>query len=800
MTRRRTSSTDRWLAEIGGAIRAIVVDDSLTVRMDIADALTEAGFDVVPCGSLDSARASIAEAPPGLVVLDVLLPDGDGLDLLRELRRAPATADAPALILAGPDGLTDEARGLGGGTIEFVGKPYDLKNLVARARSLVKMRARASSKPSRTILLIDDSATFRGLVREALEAAGYGVVEAVTGEDGLLVAASLRPDAVVVDGQLPGIDGRTVVRRIRSDASLRSTPCLLLTAADTADDERLSLDAGADAFTRKSEDFGVLLARLEALLRRKRSGDSGTMPSLLAPKRILAVDDSPTYLHELASHLRAEGYDVALASSGAQAIELLGAQPVDCILMDLVMPGLSGEETCRRIKATGRWRDIPLVLLTSRDDRDAMIDGINAGADDFISKSADLEILKARVRAQIRRRHIEDESRRLRDTLVRREIEARFQRLLHSNLIGVIVADSTGRLLDANDAFLEMVGFSRSALARGVLDLLSITAHDARSRTAAAIEEARSTGAAPRFETELVRPDARRVAVVVGFVLPEDGQTLVGFVLDRTEQKEAQEALRRSHEALERANRELVVAKAHAERSSQFKSSFLANMSHELRTPLNAIIGFSELIVSGAVRPGMPEHDEFIGDILTSGRHLHRLINDVLDLSKVEAGKLEFHPENVDVGAVVSEVVGVLRAVAAERKVAVRTELDDLGAVRVDPARLKQVLYNYTSNALKFSRAGATVTIRARAEGTDAFRVEVEDHGAGIAAQDIGRLFAEFQQLDTGAAKRHEGTGLGLALTKRLVEAQGGSVGVKSAVGEGSTFHAVLPRRAVSPR
>jgi signal transduction histidine kinase/DNA-binding response OmpR family regulator len=229
--------------------------------------------------------------------------------------------------------------------------------------------------------------------------------------------------------------------------------------------------------------------------------------------------------------------------------------------------------------------------------------------------------------------------------------------------------------------------------------------------------------------------------------------------------------------------------------ANRLKSEFLANMSHELRTPLNSIIGFADLLHDGEVGPLAGKQKDFLGNILASGRHLLRLINDVLDLAKVEAGRLEFRPEPIDPAVVLAEVVAILRTTSQSRKVAVDSLVDPrLGEVTLDPSRFKQVLYNYLSNALKFTPAGGRVTVRVRVESPELFRVEVEDTGVGIAAEDIPRLFVEFQQLDAGAAKKEGGTGLGLALTRRLVEAQGGSVGVTSKPGAGSVFHALLPR------
>jgi signal transduction histidine kinase/DNA-binding response OmpR family regulator len=229
--------------------------------------------------------------------------------------------------------------------------------------------------------------------------------------------------------------------------------------------------------------------------------------------------------------------------------------------------------------------------------------------------------------------------------------------------------------------------------------------------------------------------------------------------------------------------------------ASRLKSEFLANMSHELRTPLNAIIGFSELMRDGVAGPISERQSDFLDDVLSSGRHLLELINDVLDLAKVEAGRLELHPEEMSLAAHAHDVLTVLQATAAKKNLDLRTEIDPaLPRVHLDPVRVKQILFNYLSNALKFTPAGGRVVVRLQRIEPNAIRIEVSDSGPGIEATDLGRLFREFEQINrTGRAT--EGTGLGLALTKRLVEAMGGSVDVSSRVGEGSTFSAVLPTR-----
>ena len=268
-----------------------------------------------------------------------------------------------------------------------------------------------------------------------------------------------------------------------------------------------------------------------------------------------------------------------------------------------------------------------------------------------------------------------------------------------------------------------------------------------------------------------------------------DANRMLGIVADVTQHKLAEET-RRLALQLENDNRQI-------QESNRLKSQFLANMSHELRSPLNAIIGFSDLLHADSMPANPAQQHQFIGHIRTSGRHLLQLINDVLDLSKVESGKFEFFPEPVGLTPLIKEVRDVLYTLSRRKRLSVEVETDPtIESVVIDPARMKQALYNYLSNAIKFTPEGGTIRIRAYPCAHARFRVDVEDTGPGIAEADLPRLFVEFQQLDDSFTKRHQGTGLGLALTRRLVQAQGGSVGVQSVVGRGSVFHLELP---VSP-
>lgn len=755
--------------------RVLIVDDSLTVRMDIGEALQAAGFDTVLCADLRSARAALSREGSVLVVLDVLLPDGDGLDFLKELRSSAATAAIPVLLLSTEAEVKNRIRGMGAGADEYLGKPYDLGQVVARARSLIQTGKNGGLGSQRRVLIIDDSVTFRNQLKQSLDGAGYDVREAATGEEGLALAAAERPDALIVDGVLPGIDGATVVRRLKSDTALRGTPCLLLTAAEGTKEELQALEAGADAYVRKSEDLGVILVRLAALLRGATAAGAETSPSLLGPKRLLAVDDSITYLQELGNQLRQEGYDAVLATSGEEALQLLEVQPVDCILLDLIMPGLSGQDTCRRIKQRAEWRDIPLVMLTARDDQDAMIEGINAGADDYIAKAAEFDVLKARLRAQLRRKHFEDENRRMREQLVRRETEARFQRLIHSNIIGVILGELGGRLTEANDAFLSMLGYSRADLEAGNLRWNELMPSERLEQTRAAIEQLQSVGSATAYESEYFRKDGSRLPTMVGLVLLEDGHTIVGFVLDRTEQKLAEEKLRKYAAALEESNREL--------------DSFSYSVSHDLRAPLRHVQGYIELLTQEtAASPLSDKGRRYLQTITDASTEMGQLIDDLLAFSRTN--QITLHESRVQLDGVVRATIRDLKTATRDRNI--EWKIAPLPEVFGDPSTLKQVVVNLIGNAVKYSRPRNPAQIEIGCAGEEDGRVIlfVRDNGVGFDMQYAHKLFGVFQRLHR--AEEFEGTGIGLAIVQRVIARHHGRVWAEGALQRGATFYFTL--------
>jgi len=367
-----------------------------------------------------------------------------------------------------------------------------------------------------------------------------------------------------------------------------------------------------------------------------------------------------------------------------------------------------------------------------------------------------------------------------------RTSEERFRVLVESvKGYAILMLDATGAIAAWNAGAERLFGHTAAIVGKHIAGLIpgsdpAVLA----ARGSSECDARRSDGTAFPIELEVTRLDPQGDFVAIVHDISERRHV---EAITEYRQRRADE-LRRKSEALEADNRRMQDA-------ARLQSEFLANMSHELRTPLNAIIGFAELMHGGTAGPLDDQHREFIGDILASSRHLLALINDVLDLAKVESGTLAIVPQEIELAPVIGEVRDILRGLASLRRI--RLEVDhagELGTVIVDPAKLKQILYNYVSNAIKFTPEGGRVTIRAALVG-EAFRVEVKDNGIGIAVEDLRHLFVAFRQLDAGTRKRYPGTGLGLALSKRLAEAHGGKVGVHSVRDVGSMFWVELPRR-----
>lgn len=387
------------------------------------------------------------------------------------------------------------------------------------------------------------------------------------------------------------------------------------------------------------------------------------------------------------------------------------------------------------------------------------------------------------------------------DALAEAEQERRFSETMIDVMPGVVFFyDSDGRLLRWNKNFETVTGYSPAELA--TLDPLAFFDRERRAEVLATISTVFEDGQAAVVVPIRHRDGTERSYFFAGSRVDYDGRVcVVGAGVDLTERIAAEEQLRQVNENLERTvadrTEDLRQALVHAEVADRMKSAFLATMSHELRTPLNSIIGFTGIVLQGLAGPLNDEQGKQLGMVRNSARHLLALINDVLDISKIEAGQLEVRREPFDPRASIDQVVATVGPLAAEKGLDLVAEIeDDLGEMTADQRRVEQILLNLLSNAVKFTDEGSVRLSVATSDGGRAVRFRVVDSGIGISAEDLADLFQPFKQVDTGIARQHEGTGLGLAICRRLATLMGGTITASSTPGVGSEFVVDLPRRS----
>lgn len=567
---------------------------------------------------------------------------------------------------------------------------------------------------------------------------------------------------------------------------------------------------------------------------------------------ILLVDDRPENLVALEAILESLQQNLILVNSGAEALRRLLVEEYAVILMDVQMPGMDGFEAAALIKEREKSRHIPIIFVTaiSKDAR-YVFQGYSAGAVDYIFKPFDADILRSKVsvfvdlfkktqeikrQAELLRHNEQQEKERqlaaLEIALERRHMDelatsearlSQFKATLDATLDAVFIFEpDTLRFSYVNQGATKQLGYTCDEMLQMTPQQLQLTAGDATSEVVAANTQDYQTLLAPlldgtaassTFQTAHRHRDGHSIPVEVSvqFVTPPgDSGRFVAMVRDITERKRTEESL--------------ILAKEEAERANRAKSEFISGISHELRTPLNAIIGFSKLLLNPRVGNLNDDQGMYIQDIVQSAEHLLQLINDLLDLSKIEAGKLTLEPKMFSLVELLDQSLIIVRDKAVQQHLTLKTEIAPsvaaLPYVFADQRKVKQIMYNLLSNAVKFTPDGGSITVGAHSgtghgsaednpldspvdsspltPGAEVI-ISVRDTGIGISAEHQARVFGAFEQVDSTYARRQQGTGLGLALAKRMVELHGGRIWLDSAVGEGSTFSFSLPLVTEAP-
>jgi len=443
-------------------------------------------------------------------------------------------------------------------------------------------------------------------------------------------------------------------------------------------------------------------------------------------------------------------------------------------------------ETIRRHK-TGRKVIVSLSLSPIRDVEGTII-GIAKIARDITERK---EAKEALADSELRLRMMSEQEAHARADVL---AERRFRELIEHAPDAILQIDTSGKIIVANNTAVSMFGYTREELLGSSVDRLvpeaSRAAHPGHRKAFATVGVTRPMGQG--LDLRARRKNGTEVPVEISLspVKTDQGIYLTAAIRDVTERKRIEAQVR----LLEKGYlQELEARKEEAERLNRLKSEFLASISHELRTPLHTIIGFSELLAEESEGPLNEEQRRFLGHIHRDSGHLLALINDVLDFSRIEAGGLDLHPEELHLGEVISEAANAIRPSADAKSISMLTDADGQIRVLADRLRLRQVLYNLLSNAVKFTPGSGTISVNATSVPNEkSARITVSDTGVGIADDERAQVFDKFYQVGLTTEGVREGTGLGLAICKQLVEMHGGRIWVESKLGQGSQFHFTL--------
>lgn len=504
--------------------------------------------------------------------------------------------------------------------------------------------------------------------------------------------------------------------------------------------------------------------------------------------RVLVVEDSQNDTLLIVREIQRSGYTVEFQRVETKTAmhEALSKNQWDVIISDYSMPRFSAIAALETLKASGL--DVPFLIVSGTIGEETAIATLKAGAHDFLLKGN-----LARLVPAIERELRDAETRRS-----RREVESRYQLLVERLPIVVYLSpvDRITHTVYVSPQIETILGFTPEEWLADPEFWQSRLHPEDRMAVMKIVEQSDLTGQPSAMEYRMLARDGRVVWFHDQTILLQDerGRPMYwqGLKVDITTRKQAEEEILKLNAELERRVDERT---KELERALRTKDEFLANMSHELRTPLNAVLGLSESLAENLAGPLNEKQQRYVTTIIESGHHLLSLINDILDLAKVEAGQIVLNIDEVDVERVCQASLRMISEMAHKKNQEVTLGINsEIGSIWADERRLKQVLVNLLSNAVKFTPENGKLGLEVHAAREEKrVMFTVWDHGIGISEPDLERLFQPFVQLDSSLAREVTGTGLGLALVTQMVRLHGGSVNVESQPGQGSRFTIILP-------
>lgn len=629
---------------------------------------------------------------------------------------------------------------------------------------------RPSISDRKQIIIVEDNDDQRELLDLHLSQLGFDVLHLRIAADLEALLENSTPHLVITDIIFAGDqdEGLRTIRELRESGAV-NCPVIFTTVRRDFEARLGAVRAGCDAYLVKPID----LAELSDLVLQI------TDDSRFEPFRILVIDDDPETAGYHALLLQDQGLITEIVNNPMEVMgPILNFRP-DVILMDVNMPQCSGLELASVIRQHVAFVQLPIIFVTTETALDHQTLAMKAGGDEFVSKPINPEVLIPSVLSRAQR------WRTLGSILARmRESESRFRTVAHSAPDGIVLAEDDGTIVFWNQSAQKMFGYEpMEIIGLPLSKLFPKRDREERNQYFNLLKTGRADGRVREtIEMTGLRKGGTEFSIEASIAswVSDERLYFMGIVRDASDRKLIEQQMREAKDAADAAN--------------LAKSDFLSSMSHELRTPMNSILGFGQLLQTNPEEPLSETQTECVDQVLNAGRHLLGLINEVLDLAKIEAGRLNVTLEKVSAAKVVKESIELIGSLASKRDISVELGCaeSDIPPIVADYTRLRQVLLNVMSNAIKYNREHGTVTLMCRKNDDGFLSIGVTDTGNGIPEKLRDEVFRPFQRL--GAEERGiEGTGIGLAITRQLVELMNGRIDFESSVGVGTTFWIDLP-------
>lgn len=769
--------------------KVLLVDDSLTVRMDLKEILEEIKVECLLANSLTEASQILSDEKVSLIILDVNLPDGSGLDFLQDLRADPKFSDIPVIMLSSKKDVEARVQGLRRGADFYLGKPYvkhQVTNAVCELIGKVEELA-----PVYKLLLIDDSLTFCEEMKEALINKNYEVLIAVNGEDAFRKLEKEQVDLIIVDGMLPDCNGIDIVRKLRLSPVFHLTLCLFLTGGEKITSEVSALDAGADAYVHKEEGIEFIVERIASLFRLKFSSFFSKAQKI-GKNPIVLLSDQSVVKEWFSSTLQLGGFDVVNAKSVEKALELLEYQDIDCLLIDEALCGNEARNICQRFRMTDKLKRIPVIFFEKGEATDKHHKFLEWDVDDWIVLDQITPSLAlAKVKSLVRRKTLLDHEKKVGQALFQHSVEINqsahalsiHKKIFECMPIGLLILKledendlGSFRYIYKNEAAIKAFGVDRRDIGKTIAEFYPEFLDT--EIPALYLEALRSNEvkALPR----IIYGDKNVPESVFDLFAAPLMENYIGIFIENITERV------KTEKRLQSAERQEAIGK------------LAGGIAHDFNNILG-IINISAYLLEKRLSEEKQIKD--VVAIKTAVQRASGLTNQLLAFGKKQVQRVE----NISVNEHIKSIESLLTKTIGQH-IQIKTDLaEDISPILMDPTQLEQIILNLGVNARDALSMGGKIKIETRERIVEKpflkdedviiktgeyVQISFSDNGEGMDSEVVSKIFDPYFT----TKPQGKGTGLGLSTVWGIVKQNNGHIFVYSEKGKGTTFKIFFPK------